>query len=207
MKLVFLFLFLVCSLAGLEGLVFNALNMGMGGDVMDKISMANAEMLALREEKSFQPVKALLRCSREKMMEKPSLLGGLLEREGAISIPNVLSTATCDKVLAYINAENIRAKDEVTKGDVPFDYRFGGVNCRGLNGMFGCRQDQFLPSSSPEVKLGLVEAINVLKPLLQETITDDGMIHEISSFVADPGSLPFVYVSLLIGPNLTITIS
>ena len=188
MELMFLFLFLVCNLAGLEGLVFNAINMGMGGDVMDKISMANAEMLALREEKSFQPVKPLLRCSQEKMVEKPALLGGLLEREGAISIPNVLSAATCDTVLEYINAENIRAKEEVSRGDVPFDYRFGGVNCRGLNGMFGCRQDQFLPSSSPEIKKGLTEAINLLRPLFRETITDEGMIHEISSFVADPGS-------------------
>lgn len=155
---------------------------------MDKIAMANAELQALREEKQFPPVKSLLRCSREKMMDKPIALAGLLEREGCVSIPGVLSMPICDALLDYVNAENAAAKADVTSGRVPFDDRFGGVNCRGLNGQFGNRQDQFLPSSSPEVQRGLREALSALRPLLAEAVTDDGMIHEISSFVADPGS-------------------
>jgi hypothetical protein len=155
---------------------------------MDKLSMANAEMMALREEKAFGQIKPLLRCSVQKMTEKPTALGGLLEREGCISISNVLSSDTCDLLRRYIDEENTRSKEEVTSGKVPFDERFGGVNCRGLNGLFGNRQDQFLSSASSEVRKGLTEAITALRPLLKETVTDDGMIHEISSFVADPGS-------------------
>lgn len=166
----------------------NILNTGM-----DKIASANAELQAIREgkaliQKSNGQVKQMLRCSREKMLEKSSALGGLLEREGCISIPNVLSSSTCDELLAYVNKENEEAKRDVTAGTVSFDSRFGGVNCRGLNGQFGVRQDMFLPSSSTTVSKGLSEAITNLSPLLRETVTEDGTVHEISSFVADPGS-------------------
>lgn len=166
----------------------NILNTGM-----EKISAANAELLAIREgqaltQKNDGQIKQVLKCSREKMIEKSSALGGLLEREGCVSIPNILSSSTCDELLAYVNKENEDAKRDVTAGSVPFDSRFGGVNCRGLNGQFGVRQDMFLPSSSEIVSKSLSEAITNLLPLFKETITEEGTVHEISSFVADPGS-------------------
>jgi hypothetical protein len=52
----------------------------------------------------------------------------------------VLSDATAERVLAFIVEENARSQAEVTQGAVPFDSRFGGVNCRGMIGMFGQRQ-------------------------------------------------------------------
>jgi hypothetical protein len=58
----------------------------------------------------------------------------------------VLSHETCDELLAYIGDESIKSKAAVERGEVDFDDRFGGVNCRGA-GTFGLRQDQFLPVS------------------------------------------------------------
>ena len=55
-------------------------------------------------------------------------------------MPQVLSEATAERVLAFVKEENARAQAEVTRGDVPFDARFGGVNCRGMLGTFGQRQ-------------------------------------------------------------------
>ena len=167
---------------------FNLLSIGM-----DKVSSANAELLALREEKEVWKktdgiVKPLLRCGRDKIEAKAAIVGSLLEREGCLSIPNILSDSTCNDLLAFINNENELCKNDVTNGMKKFDDVFGGVNCRGLNGIFGVRQDMFLPSSSNIVTSALSEATNNLKPLLLETVTDNGMIHEISCFVADPGS-------------------
>ena len=58
----------------------------------------------------------------------------------------MLSHETCDELLAYIGDESIKSKAAVERGEVDFDDRFGGVNCRGA-GTFGLRQDQFLPVS------------------------------------------------------------
>ena len=43
----------------------------------------------------------------------------------------VLSAETCEKLLAYINADSEASKAAVTEGRVRFDDKFGGVNCRG----------------------------------------------------------------------------
>jgi ectoine hydroxylase-related dioxygenase (phytanoyl-CoA dioxygenase family) len=100
-----------------------------------------------------------------------------------------LSHNTCDALLRFINAENDAAKLQVTDNAVPFDDRFGGVNCRGQNnGVFGYRQDMFLPMSAEVVRTAMSEAVTALSPLLLETVTAEGMVHEFSSFVADPGA-------------------
>ena len=69
-------------------------------------------------------VKALPRCKKEIMQEKPAVLAKLLERDGCISIPKVLSHDTCDKLLAYVNTENerlqtlIKSKDSKEGGEL-----------------------------------------------------------------------------------------
>ena len=93
---------------------------------------------------------------------------------------------------AYINAENERLTSIVSeKSGVDqqflFDEYFGGVNCRGT-GKVATRQDMFLPLSNDIVRKGLKEAFTSLLPLLKETVTLDGMIHEVSSFIGDKGA-------------------
>ena len=46
----------------------------------------------------------------------------------------------------------------------------------------------FLPLSDVTVREGLGEAFLSLRPLLEETVTLDGMIHELSSFIGDKGA-------------------
>lgn len=159
---------------------------------MEALAARNAETLAIREQrdilgKQTGGIKPLVRCPANIMNEKPKVLGKLLQRDGAISIPSMLSWDTCDKLLEYINEENEKAKMDVLSGKVVFDERFGGVNCRG-KGTFGNRQDQYLPMSDNIVRQAVGELIKNLAPLMLETVTIDGMIHEVSSFVADPGA-------------------
>eukprot|EP01041_Mallomonas_annulata_P010739 gene10739-22436_t len=160
---------------------------------MEKLAAVNAELLAKREGAEMIGVKTggvkpVIRCPLKLLNEKPAVLGKLLEREGCIGVPNVLSSETVDELLAYVNNENEQAKQAVLDNKIPFNDRFGGVNCRGLNGPFGQRQDMYLPMSSPIVRKALSEVINNLLPLLQETVTINGMFHEISSLVSDPGA-------------------
>ncbi len=98
---------------------------------MDKLSMLNAEILAVKEAKvTDSKLKPLPRCKQDIMNAKPAVLGRLLERDGCISIPNVLSHKTCDSLLSYINSENERLKELIKgsgEGDAQFDQYFGGM--------------------------------------------------------------------------------
>lgn len=161
--------------------------------MLESLAATNAELLAVKEEKDILGkltggVKPLVRCPLNVMNSKPATVGKLLVRDGAVSIPNVLSSASADALLAFINMESDKSKREVTEGIVPFDSRFGGVNCRGQDGLFGRRQDMYLPMSEPIVRDAMSEVMTQLQPLLLETVTADGMLHEFSSFVADPGA-------------------
>jgi hypothetical protein len=60
----------------------------------------------------------------------------MLKENGCLSLQGVLSPATCNELLAYINKDSDRAKAEVMSGELDFDLKFGGVNCRG-KGVFG----------------------------------------------------------------------
>mmetsp|Transcript_19934 Transcript_19934/g.63411 ORF Transcript_19934/g.63411 Transcript_19934/m.63411 type:complete len:374 (-) Transcript_19934:172-1293(-) len=166
---------------------------GVMGGMMEKMAAANAEALARKEGKQLVGkrtggVKPLSSFPPEIVNRKPEVSNQVLLQSGCMCVTGALSHATADKLLSYVNEESERAKAEVTSGKVPFDDRFGGVNCRGLNGMFGNRQDMFMPMSEPIVREGLEEIVQRLGPLLQEAIGADGMVHEISSLVADPGS-------------------
>jgi len=160
---------------------------------MDKLAAANAEALARKEGsqilgKTTGGIKPLLRCKLDTMKEKPAVLGRLLEREGCISLVKVISDEMVNELRTFINEESDRIKQEVTEGKLSFAHRFGGVNCRGLTGMFGQRQDFFLPVSNPIVRKALKEVLTNIQPLLQETVTLDGRVHEVSCLIADNGA-------------------
>ncbi|KAJ1495187.1 hypothetical protein T484DRAFT_1608209 [Baffinella frigidus] len=110
----------------------------------------------------------------------------MLEENGCLSLQHVLSQDTCDALLAHINADSDRAKAAVLAGQLDFDLKFGGVNCRG-KGVFGLRQDQWLPCEGI-VAAAAREAMTNMAPLLERTVTTDGTMHELSSLVADPGA-------------------
>jgi len=163
------------------------------GLAMDKLAAANAEALARKEGsqllgKATGGIKALLRCKLETMKDKPAVLARLLEREGCVSLVKVISDETADELRAFINEESDRVKKEVEKGSIGFNDRFGGVNCRGLVGMFGQRQDFFLPISNTLVRKALKEVMTNIEPLLKETVTLEGRIHEVSCLIADNGA-------------------
>ena len=92
-------------------------------------------------------------------------------------------------MLTHINEESDRAKVAVSDGLEEFNDRFGGVNCRGINGLFGNRQDFFLSMQEAAVSEGLKEAITNMGPFLDSLVGRDAMLHEISSIVSDPGKL------------------
>ena len=81
----------------------------------------------------------------------PCAVTGLRVVEGFRPRQGALTTETCDAVLAYINGESERAKAAVEAGQAEFSTMFGGVNCRGMNGQFGYRQDMFLPMTHATV--------------------------------------------------------
>jgi len=162
-------------------------------DAMDKVAAMNAERLAIKEGreligKESGGVQPLLKLPLSKLVTKASAVAQLVELEGCLSVSDVLSQETATELLAYINAENARAKAAVEAGEEEFDDRFGGVNCRGLNGMFGNRQDMFLPMSEPVVLKAVKEATGNLRPLLNPLVGDGAMLHEVSSLVSDPGA-------------------
>jgi hypothetical protein len=90
-------------------------------------------------------------------------------------------------VLAHINADVEKAKKSVSDGKEDFNDRFGGVNCRGINGLFGYRQDFFLSMKDEVVLEGLREAITNMAPFLTAAVGEDAMIHELSCIVSDKG--------------------
>ena len=162
------------------------------GKLFDRIAAMNAEQLAIKEGKSLvgkeRGLKALTVCPTETMVAKGPTLAKLLEREGCVGLRGALSSDTCASLRAWIDAESDRAKAEVEAGAAPFDARFGGVNCRGTDGLFGRRQDMYLPVDAEPVRAALTEFARNLRPLLEPLVGADATLHEVSCLVADPGS-------------------
>lgn len=152
---------------------------------MDAMSAANAERLAVREERELVGVKSggvgkLIRCSPESIQRTEGELGGYMARQGCVGVSSVLSKPTAATLRQYIDAEVEAAKAAVDAGSEEFSARFGGVNCRGP-GKYGNRQDLFLSASEPIVAAALGEAFTALAPLLRATVGMDGAIHEVSA--------------------------
>mmetsp|Transcript_13443 Transcript_13443/g.18395 ORF Transcript_13443/g.18395 Transcript_13443/m.18395 type:complete len:370 (-) Transcript_13443:95-1204(-) len=162
------------------------------GGLMEKAAALNAERLARKEGDkllgSQKPVEELKGFPVHVLETKAKQAGLLLEQSGVLCLRGALASETCDELLGFINQESDQAKQAVLGGSEVFGERFGGVNCRGLEEPFGRRQDMFLSVEDPMVTRALIEAIGNLAPLLEATVTREGMLHEISCLVADPGS-------------------
>jgi hypothetical protein len=165
---------------------------GLLDAVMEKAAAANAEALARREGRDMVGrnggVQLLQAVPCSLTERKPELCANVLSKMGCLAITEVLSPASADTLLAFVNAENARCQADVLAERVSFDDRFGGVNCRGMSGPFGQRQDLFLPVRAPEVQAALRELVGNLGPLLRVLVGEGAMLHEISSIVAEPQS-------------------
>lgn len=154
--------------------------------MLGAISQLNAQMVAAKEAELTDDSKGLPRCNRELMEEKPAILAKLLVREGCLGVPGVLSHETCDRLRSYITDENARLRNLVTDlSSDPSDY-FGEVYGRGTQKVV--RQDMFLSGAEPLVRECLAESMTALLPLIRETVTMEGALHEISCFIGDSGS-------------------
>ena len=161
--------------------------------VMERAAALNAEALARREGadqvgKRDGGVKPLQGVAAEVAASKPGVVSKLLEQTGCLQLNSVLSAPTAAALLAFIVEENARCQAAVLAGDRAFDDCFGGVNCRGLNGPFGQRQDLFLPMAAAPVRSAVTELLAALRPFLVELCGPEAMLHEVSSLVAEPGS-------------------
>ena len=161
--------------------------------LLETVSAINAEALARKEGSEQVGSKAgvapLTSIPAAVAEAKAETCARLLERLGCVSVTGVLSQARCRSLLAFVNAENERAQQEVLAGTTSFDSRFGGVNCRGLTASpFGRRQDLFLPVAAPEVRDAISEIASNLAAFITALSGGDAMFHEISSIVAAPGS-------------------
>ena len=161
--------------------------------LLDTLAAVNAEALARKEgseqvgsKTGIAPLSSIPVTVAE---AKAATCAKLLEKLGCVSLTGALSPDSCRSLLAFVNEENARSQAAVLAGDVAFDARFGGVNCRGLTTHpFGVRQDLFLPVSAPEVRKALTEIVGNLSGFLAALVGDDAMFHEISSIVAGPSS-------------------
>ena len=112
--------------------------MGLLDSINDKISMENAERLGRIEQGligSKHPMQDLptlpLKSSMTKRLADGSLLAlQLLNRDGCVSIQNVISAATADELLLFINKEMARLEATVAPGSEDYDDKFGAVNNR-----------------------------------------------------------------------------
>ena len=161
--------------------------------LLDTLAAVNAEALARKEGSEQVGAKTgiapLTSVPVEVAEAKASACAKLLEKLGCLSLTGALSPESCRSLLAYVNDENARSQAAVLTGNVAFDSRFGGVNCRGLTTHpFGVRQDLFLPVSAPEVRKALAEITGNLELFLDALVGEEAMFHEISSIVAGPSS-------------------
>lgn len=158
------------------------------GGLFAAVAAKNAELLAVKEgKKLIKDVKRLPAVPFSMMTEKGPTLTKLLEREGCVGVPEALTLKTAATLRAFIESERDVAMAEVEAGAIPFEARFGGVNCRG-QGLFGTRQDLYLPVDAAPVRAALNEFFTRLRPLLEPLVGVDATLHEISSLVADPGA-------------------
>jgi len=169
------------------------LSHGLKMGFMEDLRAKNAERLAIREQNDLIGKKYGLKkvqsfptriLSTDWKVEK---LSKMLDENGVLGLEGALSQETASRLLDYISRESETNKRQVEGGEVDFDDRFGGVNCRG-DGMFGKRQDQFLPLSDDIVREACAEAMGNMLPLLEATMTPKAALHEVSSLVADPGA-------------------
>ena len=103
---------------------------------------------------------------------------------GCVSISDVISPETANKLLQFVNSEKLVTEKKIESEGIDYDDRFGAVNNRRN------RADMFLPYAEPIVKKALQEAVTNLSPFLlgMDGMKDSGNLHELSCIISDPGS-------------------
>ena len=106
----------------------------------ERILMENAERLGREERRLIGqklPVRPLPALSREaagsRRLSDPAaslLSAAALKRDGCLGVRGVLGSSAADELLAFVNAEQVRAEQAVADGRVKYDERFGAVNNR-----------------------------------------------------------------------------
>ncbi|KAI8469046.1 MAG: hypothetical protein J3K34DRAFT_424936 [Monoraphidium minutum] len=154
---------------------------------------ANAEGLARKEgglvgaERGVKPLLAVSAAALDSA-DAGAKWASVLQRQGCLGLQGALSHATAARLLTFVEEENARCQADVEAGRAEFDARFGGVNCRGMRGRFGQRQDLFMPLSAPPVRAAVGELVHSLRPLLEAAVGPDAALHEVSCIVAQPGA-------------------
>ena len=160
--------------------------------MLDAAAAANAEALARREGRELigkaRGVGALTAVPASLLERKPAACASALASLGCLGVTEALSPATAAELLAFVAAENAARQRDVVDGRASFNDFFGGVNCRGMKGPFGQRQDLFLPLAAPVVRRAVRELATNLQPLLTELCGPNAALHELSSIVAEPGA-------------------
>lgn len=166
--------------------------MGLLDAFNDKILMENAERLGRIEQQligkkhALKPMLPLpLKTAMRKKLKDASLLvNAILLRDGCVSISDVISPETANKLLQFVNSEKLVTEKKIESEGIDYDDRFGAVNNRRN------RADMFLPYAEPIVKKALQEAVTNLSPFLlgMDGMKDSGNLHELSCIISDPGS-------------------
>lgn len=108
---------------------------GLMGSLRDTMLAANAEALARKEgglvgaERGLKPLPAVPVWTFEDS-DKAAQWASVLQRQGCLGLQGALSPATAAQLLQFVVEENARCQAAVEAGEVEFDARFGGVNCR-----------------------------------------------------------------------------
>lgn len=160
-------------------------------DINDRILMENAERIGRREQSlvgSKSPVTVMqplpVKSFEKRLKNGQNLVNAILLKDGCVSLKSVLSEDTAQALYDFVTNEKILSEEKVEKGLGNYDGLFGAVNNRRN------RADVFLPYDCEIVQKSLFEVTKNVFPLLNELegMKETGMLHELSSFVSDPGS-------------------
>jgi len=170
----------------------NVLQMSVFASLNDRILMENAERLGRRERDLLlgkkSPIEIMeplpLKSLEKRLKNGSSLVNTILLKDGCVSLRDALSKETANSLAKYVSAEKFRTEAAVADGSAVYDELFGAVNNRRH------RSDMFLPFDEPIVQRALLEVTSNLRPILDELegMLESGILHELSSFISDPGS-------------------
>lgn len=167
------------------------INMISLADINDRILMENAERIGRKEQSlvgSKSPLTTMnplpLKSLEKRLKNGQNLVNAILLKDGCVSLKSVLSKDTAKELYEFVANEKTVVEENVEKGLVEYAHFLGAVNNRRN------RADVFLPYDSAIVQKSLFEVTKNVYPLLNELegMRETGMLHELSSFVSDPGS-------------------
>lgn len=149
--------------------------MGLGGD---KARSAPPKKKGKASKKKAAGVKNLYAKSRQSALAKE------LDAQGVIRINSALSPETADALRDFVDAERLRAQQEVDDGLQDADSRFADLV------LVSKRCDLLLPLRGVVIT-ALQELLgegSTLGPLIDELMGEDAVLQEIACLISEPGS-------------------